>query len=132
MKLLLRRNVEHVGRVGDLVTVSEGYGRNFLLPQGLAVHVTEDNKRVIEQEKVKVAKMEAEMKEKLSALARTLHGAEIEMLEKAQEDDTLYGSVTSHMIAHTLKTRANIDLEPKTIKLHDAIKRLGVYEVERK
>ena len=132
MRLLLRRTVEHVGKIGDIVDVSDGYGRNYLMPQGLAVAVTADTKRMIELEKVKVAKIEAERKQKMETLARTLHGAEMELLEKAQDDDSLYGSVTGHAIAHTLNTRLNLEIDPKMIKLDDPIKKLGVYDVEIK
>jgi large subunit ribosomal protein L9 len=132
MRLLLRRTVEHVGKIGDIVNVSDGYGRNYLMPQGLGVAVTADNRKMIEIEKVKVAKIEAEKKAKMETLARTLHGAEMELLEKAQDDDTLYGSVTGHSIAQTLNTRLNLELDPKSVKLVDPIKKLGVYDVEIK
>ena len=130
MRLLLRRSVDHVGKIGDVVNVSDGYGRNYLLPEGLAVAVTPDNLRQIEIEKVKVAKMDDERKQQLVGQAKTIDGAEIELLEKAQADDTLYGSVTPQMIAHVLKTRTEIDIDAKSIKITDPIKKLGIYDIE--
>jgi large subunit ribosomal protein L9 len=132
MKLLLRRNIENVGKIGEIVDVSSGYGRNYLMPQRLAVPVTPDNKRQIEIEKVEYAKQEAERKTSAEKLARHIESIDVEIVAKSQDDGTLYGSIHPKEIAGTLKTSREIEIEHKQIKIHDPIRKLGDFEVEVK
>jgi large subunit ribosomal protein L9 len=132
MKLLLRRNIETVGKIGEIVDVSDGYGRNYLLPQRLAVPVTPDNKRQIEVEKIEYAKHEAERKTAAEKLARTIEGVDLEILVKSQDDGSLYGSVSAKEIAERLRQVRELEIDWRWIKIHDPIKKLGDFEVEVK
>ncbi|MBI3722833.1 50S ribosomal protein L9 [bacterium] len=133
MRLLLRRTLENVGKIGDVVNVSDGYGRNYLLPQGLAVAVTPDNKRLIEFEKVEVAKQEAAKKSAAETLARSIEGLELTIQVKAQDDGSLYGSVTPHQIVDALKAaRGDFPVDTKMLKIADPIRKLGDFKIEVK
>lgn len=132
MRLLLRRSVESVGKIGEIVNVSDGYGRNYLLPQGLGVAVTPANRRQIELEKVEVAKQEAERKSAMERLAHSMDGVEITIVAKAQDDDSLYGSVTPHQIVDTLKSARDIHVEVKQLKIPEPIKKIGEHSIEIK
>lgn len=132
MRLLLRRSVEHVGKIGEIVNVADGYGRNYLLPQGLAVAVTPSNRRQIEIEKVEVAKQDAERKTAMQRLAHSMDGVEITITVKAQDDETLYGSVTPHQIVDTLKKTRDIHVDVKALKIAEPIKKVGEHMVEIK
>jgi large subunit ribosomal protein L9 len=133
MRLLLRRTLENVGKIGDVVNVSDGYGRNYLLPQGLAVAVTPDNKRLIELEKVEVAKHEAARKTAAEQLARSLEGLELQITVKAQDDGSLYGAVTPHQIVDALKAaRGDLAVDTKMLKIAEPIRKLGDFKIDVK
>lgn len=132
MRLLLRRSVENVGKIGEIVNVADGYGRNYLLPQGLAVAVTPSNRKQIELEKVEVAKQEAERKTAMERLAHSMDGVEITILAKAQDDDSLYGSITPHQIVEQLKKTRDIHVEVKQLKIAEPIKKIGEHAIEIK
>jgi large subunit ribosomal protein L9 len=131
MKVFLKEDVKSLGKIGEVVTVSDGYARNFLLPKKLAVEANtrnikefEHHKRVLQE---RAAKIKAEFKtlaEKLSALSLTIKA-------KAGEEEKLFGSVTNMDIAEALK-EAGQDIDKKRIVLDEPIKRLGEYTVEVK
>lgn len=132
MKLLLRRNIENVGKIGEVVDVSDGYGRNYLMPQRLAVAVTPDNKRQIEIEKIEYAKHEAERKTAAERMTKSIEATEVEIIAKSQDDGSLYGSISPKEIAERLRQTRELEIEWKTIKIHDPIKRVGDFEVDVK
>lgn len=128
MELLLKENVEHLGVRGDIVKVRAGYGRNYLIPKGLALMATRANIKLIERERQRLVKLaEAELaaartlSEKLSALTLTFQ-------RKVGEKGTLYGSVTSIDIAEALAAQ-QLEVERRQIVLKEPIKALGEYEV---
>ena len=95
MEVILKEHVDNLGRRGDIVKVTPGYARNFLLPRKLALAVTDNNKRQIEREKKVAEVREAEEKTQAEALAQRLEGTEIEIARRVGENNTLYGSVTT-------------------------------------
>ncbi len=128
MELLLKENVEHLGIRGDIVKVRAGYGRNYLIPKGLALMATRANIRLIERERQRLVKLaEAELaaarslSEKLATLTLTFP-------RKAGEKGTLYGSVTSMDVAEALAAQ-QLEVERRQIVLKEPIKALGEYEV---
>lgn len=129
MKLLLQRNVDKVGKIGDIVKVSPGYGRNYLLPQGLAVELTPDNLNRFESMKRKLIALEQETKEKFQLLAKEIEKADCTIIANSSEEGHLYGSVTGRDIAKQL-AESGIDIDPKTIQLDHPIKEMGTYKVE--
>src|SRR5579862_1265227 len=131
MEVILREDVSTLGRRGDVVKVAEGYGRNYLLPRGLAVSVNAANKAMIEKERkaheAKVAKEKAEWE----AIATRIGALRFVAPRKVGENDVLYGSVTSGDIAEFLKAKG-IEIDKRKIHLDEAIKKLGDHEVKIK
>lgn len=128
MKVILRADVENLGRLGDLVTVKAGYGRNFLLPQGLAMLATPSNIKVFELERKKLqAKMDA-LRASADGLAGRINAAALTIAMRVGENDKLYGSVTSTMIAARLAEQG-IEVDRHRILLDSPIRALGDFTV---
>lgn len=130
MKLVLRANVERVGRIGDLVEVADGYARNFLLPQSLAMPATRENRKRVEAERKRAAMREALRIAKLSELAQVLDGKSVTISVKATEDNKLYGSVGPMEIADAVKAEHSLAIDPAHVALEAPFKELGVYDVK--
>ena len=131
MEVLLREDVDNLGRRGDVVKVAEGYGRNYLLPRGLALPVTEANKSAVERERKAHAARAAKEKAEVELLAGRLNGMRYIAPRKVGEHDVLYGSVTSGDIAEFLRGKG-IEVDKRKIQLDEPIKHLGDYEVKIK
>ena len=131
MEVILRADVDKLGRRGEVVKVAEGYGRNFLLPRGLALAVTEANKAMIAKErKAHEAKL-AKEKVEFQSLADRIGSLRFVAPRKVGENDVLYGSVTSGDIAEFLKGKG-IEIDKRKVQLEEAIKHLGDHEVKIK
>ena len=128
MKLLLKRNIAKLGKIGDIVEVSEGYGRNYLVPAGLGVEVTKDNLFRFESQKRKLIAQERETKEKMQLLAKELAEGSCTIIARSTEEGHLYGSVTARDIAHQF-TSEGVKVEPQAILLSEPIRELGIYKV---
>ncbi len=128
MKLLLSEDVKDLGYAGDLVTVANGYGRNFLLPRGFAVEVTDSNLKQIEAMKKVRAARELERVKDFRMLAERIAAVDVTIRERVAESDTLYGSVGAKQLVDALKAEGII-LEPSMIRLEEPIKTLGVHRV---
>ena len=131
MEVLLREDVDKLGRRGEVVKVAEGYGRNFLLPRGLALPVTEANKAAVERERRAHAARAAKEKAEVELLAGRLNGMRYVAPRKVGEHDVLFGSVTSGDIAEFLRAKG-IEIDKRKIQLEEPIKQLGDYEVKVK
>ncbi|NLN82895.1 MAG: 50S ribosomal protein L9 [Firmicutes bacterium] len=129
MEVILLQDVKGLGKKGEKVKVAEGYGRNFLLPRGLAVEATAAAlKKMQEREKNKARKTQRE-KEKAMALADQLKGVELVIQSKHSEGGRLFGSITNSQIADELSRQHKISVDRKKIELKEQIKVLGVYEI---
>lgn len=128
MKLILQETVENLGEPGDLVEVKTGYGRNYLLPQGLAVVATATNERLVTELRAKRDEREHAAKIAAQALAVSLTGVSVNVKRKVAEGDTLYGSVTAADIAEVL-AEEGFEVAKDQLRLEHAIKTLGVFEV---
>lgn len=124
MEVILREHVEHLGARGDVVKVTPGYARNYLLPRKLALAVTENNKRQIEREKKLAEARDMEEKSAAEAVAARLGALDVEIARRTGENDALYGSVTSADIAQALKDKG-FEVDKRKIQLGDPIKTLG-------
>ncbi|MBZ5640660.1 MAG: 50S ribosomal protein L9 [Acidobacteriia bacterium] len=128
MKVVLRQDVEHLGERGQIVNVSPGFARNYLLPKMLAMEATPGNLRNFElQKRVWVARESREVEEARSFAGR-LESVRIAVSKKAGEHDVLYGSVTSSEIADLLAAKG-IEVDRRKIQLDEPIKSLGTFEV---
>ena len=128
MKLILREDVENLGKGGEVVDVKPGYGRNFLLPRRLAVLANTKNIREIEHQKSVAAAKAAKLKASAQAVAKRLADTPVTLKRKVGEQDKLYGSVTALDVAEALAARG-LELDRRTIDLADPIKTLGDFDV---
>jgi large subunit ribosomal protein L9 len=129
MEVILRSDVEKLGRRGEIVKVAEGYGRNFLLPRGLALPVTPANKAMIDKERKAWEARMAKEKAECEALAQRLAALRFVAPRKVGENDQLYGSVTAGDVAEFLKAKG-IEVDKRKVQLEEPIKRLGEHEVK--
>ncbi len=128
MKLILRADVENLGVLGDVVEVKPGYGRNFLLPQGLAMVASPANLKVFELERKKLQeKMEA-LRAEAAGVAAKLEAAEVIISMHVGDNDKLYGSVTATMIGDALAAQG-LEVDRRRILMDGAIRTLGEHPV---
>ena len=128
MEVILRQAVEKLGNPGDVVTVSNGFARNFLLPRGVAFEATEGNKKRISQEKARLEAAESERRQTASEFAKVLEEVSITFAARVGEEGKLFGSVTAADIQQQLEAQGH-KVERRQIDLHEPIKALGVYRV---
>lgn len=128
MQIILQEDVEKLGNRGQIVTVAEGYARNFLLPRKLALEATPGNMKRLEKMRAAFAKKEATEKESAQTLAELLNTVTVTVSRKAGENDQLFGSVTSGDVAEGLAAQG-YTIEKRKIALSDPIKSIGEYQV---
>lgn len=128
MKVLLIKDVYKLGRAGDVKRVADGYGRNFLLPQGLAVLATSGALKQAEQIRQKAATTRAVMNEELSGVAEILSKLTLTFPAKAGETGKLYGSITSQMIAEAIQENVGVEVDRRQMD-SEPIRMLGEHKV---
>lgn len=131
MKVILRKNFEQLGSIGEVVAVKDGYARNFLIPRGIAYTATKGNVRSLEEEKKQFAKLQAKELEEAQKLAAELEKVSVTIPVKVGEEDKLFGSVTNQMIGDALKEKG-FDLDRRKIEVAEPIRALGIYTVNIK
>lgn len=129
-EVLLIHNVVGLGGESDLVKIASGYARNYLIPQGLAVPVSQGNKRRIEALRQRRAEREAKELSSMSELGKSLSKVTLTLSVKTGDDGKMFGSVTSGSIADALKTQLEVSLDKRKIHLEKPIQALGEYEIE--
>ncbi len=128
MEIILRQAVENLGKPGDVVKVSSGYARNYLLPHGLAYEATPGNLKRIQLERDRLEAAENERRGKAQDLATKLEEVSLTFSARVGEEGKLFGSVTAADIHQQLETQG-YHVERRQIDLHEPIKALGVYKV---
>ena len=128
MEVILRQSVDNLGQPGDVVTVSPGYARNYLLPRGVAYAATDGNKKRIAQEKARLQAAEAQRRESAEELAKRLEEVSITFSARVGDEGKLFGSVTTADIAEQLAAQG-FEIEKRQIDLSEPIKALGVYRI---
>jgi large subunit ribosomal protein L9 len=128
MRLVLLRNIIGLGTVGETVEVRDGYGRNWLLPQGFGVEATPENMTQVEHRKRKLLVLEAENFQKLKAVAAEVAKQSVTIMARATEDDHLFGSVGAREIVNAFAVE-NLELDPRMVLLDEPIKEIGCYTV---
>ena len=129
MKVILREDVYNLGKSGELVTVKDGYARNFLLPRNLALLASAANVHQLEHEKKVIELRQAKLKGAAAEEAKKLEGVKVTIKRKVGEQDKLFGSVTTLDISDAL-TGQGIKLDRRQIHLAEPIKTTGSFEVE--
>jgi large subunit ribosomal protein L9 len=128
MEIILREDVQHLGKVGEVVKVKDGYARNYLLPKGLAYPATDANKKRIAYEGERLAKQRAGEKAAAETEATRLADVHLTFPVKVGEEEKLYGSVTASDIQRKLE-ELGIHVDKRKIDLHEPIRELGDFKV---
>ena len=128
MELLLKQNVEHLGRIGELVKVKTGYARNYLLPRGLAVMITKSNVAEIERARAQALVEEQARIQGLKDMATRLTEASVTIEGRANAEGHLFGSVTAMNIAAALRDKG-LAIDDKQVRLEQPLKEIGVFDV---
>lgn len=131
MKVILQDEVVNLGKVGDVVNVADGYGRNYLLPRGLASLADEGNVRRIEHQKRVTAQKRAKLLAGAQAQAEKLNSLAISIRRQAGEEDKLFGAVTNRDIAEALEAEG-FSIDRRDVLLADPIRNIGVFHVDIK
>ena len=129
MEVILRQTIENVGNPGDIVKVSNGYARNYLLPHGLAYQATPGNLKRIAAEKARLEAAENERRQSARTLADRLEQVSLTFSARVGEEEKLFGSVTTADIVQQLHAQGFPEIEKRQVDLHEPIKSLGVYKV---
>lgn len=128
MHVILLERIAKLGQMGDIVSVKQGYGRNFLLPQGKALRATDANKAVFETRKAQLEANNLETKKEADAVATKLDGQQFIVIRSASDTGSLYGSVTTRDAAEAA-TEAGFTVDKKQIALDQPIKELGLHDM---
>ena len=128
MKVILQKDVAHLGTIGDLVKVKDGYGRNYLLPRGLAVLANESNTRQLNHQKRLAQTLAAKQKAVSEAYAKTINSTPVAFKLEAGEDEKLFGSVTSRDIAEALSAKG-VEIDRRKMTIDGALKEIGSFEI---
>ncbi|WP_434565537.1 50S ribosomal protein L9 [Thermoanaerobacterium thermosaccharolyticum] len=131
MKVILQKDVKGIGKAGDIVNVSDGYGRNYLLPRGLAMDATKSNINILNEKKKALEKKRQKEVEAAQEIAKKLSQETIKLKVKTGENGKLFGSITSKDIQDELNKRG-YDIDKKKINLPDTIKTIGTFNVDVK
>ena len=131
MQVILKEDLDNLGKSGEVVSVKEGYGRNYLLPRGLAVVATEDDVSRVAHEKRVIAARAAKLSKETQAEADRLGQLTVSIARAVGDEDKLFGSVTSRDIAEALAEQ-KVTIDPKKLHLEEPIKTLGLTEVQVK
>lgn len=128
MQVILTQDVVNLGKAGELVSVRPGYGRNYLVPRGMAVSATAANVHRLEHDKRVIARRVAKEREGAEAQAERINVVTLQFDRQVGDEDKMFGSVTSRDLTEQLK-KAGVDLDHRQIELEAPIKALGKYEV---
>jgi large subunit ribosomal protein L9 len=131
MEIILKRDIPNLGYISDLVTVKDGYARNFLIPQGYAVMASSSNKKINAENLKQKSFKEDKVKIEATTLAKALEAITVRIGAKAAESGKIYGSVNALQIAEAIKDQFNYDVDRKKIHVDgESIKELGEYKAK--
>lgn len=128
MKVILVENVDRLGNIGDIITVKDGYARNYLIPKNKAKPATPGNMKMLESLKKKKAEEDAKIKALAQALGDKISKISLTIPAQAGEEEKLFGSISNDMIAEAL-AEEGISIDKRDIVIEEPIKSLGVYQV---
>jgi large subunit ribosomal protein L9 len=131
MKVFLKEDVKSLGKMGEVVSVAEGYARNYLIPKKIAVEANTKNVKEFEHQKRMIREKAEKVRDASKAVAEKLSALTLTIKAKAGEEDKLFGSVTTMDIAEALLS-SGYDIDKKKVHLDEPIKRLGTYTAEVK
>lgn len=126
MKVILKQDVDTLGETGDIVNVKNGYGRNYLIPRGLAVLATSSNVKEVEEIRRQTAHRLERLINDAKELAKRLERLDIVIPARVGEESRIFGTVTTQQVADVLSSKG-LDIDRRKIELHEEIRALGVY-----
>ena len=129
MKVILLKQKHKLGKVGEIVTVKDGYGRNYLIPQGVAVRATAANEEMITERKGELEKHNTEVKKTAEVVSAKIAGKDFAFIRQCADDGRLFGSVSAKDIAQILSEKTNMEIIHSNIFLQHPIKSIGVHDV---
>ena len=132
MKVILQQDVKGKGKKGQLLDVSDGYARNFLLPRKLAVEANADNMNAFRQQEEALKRKIALEKQEANALSDKLKGIQVKITAKAGNGGKLFGSVTTKEICESLKKQFDVEIDKHKLTMEEPIKNFGTYEIKVK
>ncbi|UBM63352.1 50S ribosomal protein L9 [Candidatus Sulfidibacterium hydrothermale] len=129
MEIILKQDINGLGYKNDLITVKDGYARNYLIPKGMAIVATDSAKKVLAEVKKQQAYKEEKIRKEAEELAKVLEGAQLTIGVKASTKGKIFGSVNNIMIADAIKDQKKVEVDRKKIEVNgDAIKEVGTYK----
>lgn len=128
MKVILRQNVETLGQIGEIVDVKDGYAENYLIPRKLAYTALKGNIRALDEEKKNLTKKREQELKAAELLATELEKVSVTIPVQVGEEDKIFGSVTTQMLADALKEKG-YEIDKRKIEIEDQIKSLGIYTI---
>ena len=129
MKVLLTRDIEKLGRAGTVKTVADGYARNYLIPQGLAVYASPGALKQAETIRQSESKRQSQLAGEAQAIAGKIDGATLTFVARASEAGKLYGSITTKQVIDRLKQATGVDIDKRKLDLREPIRSLGSHTV---
>ena len=129
MKIILQKEVEKLGTPGDIVTVADGYARNFLVPRGLAIPASKGALRHAESMKRAHGEREAKARQEFEAVAERLSQAKVRVSHRAGEEGKLFGSITAQELAEEIEKQAGEAIDRRAIQLEEPIRSVGSHEI---
>ncbi len=129
MQIILLENVMNLGKIGDLVKVKNGYGRNFLLKQGKALRASKENIDLVNKKKVELNKKNEEIKSQFKLIANKISNKTLKFNKEAKENGDLYGSIKPKEVSTAFMNDLKVDVNPSQIDLRQEIKKTGNYKI---
>jgi len=129
MKVILREDIENLGKAGEVVKVADGYGRNYLIPRRLALLADVRNMKALEHDRLVIEKRAKKVRKAAEDIAASMSGMSISISARAGEEGKLFGAVTSRDIAEALDAKG-IKIDRKAVQLEEPIKQVGDYKVK--
>lgn len=132
MEIILREDVKKLGKKGEVISVADGYAKNYLFPRKLALPLTRSSQKALEAEKKDQAQKEKRLEKEAKQIAKQLESKKFKIMSRSGEEGKLFGSITSQDIADAIKDQAGVEISKRDVLLEDHIKYLGEYKVDVK
>tara|TARA_B100000700_G_C14425391_1_gene570065 strand:- start:52 stop:507 length:456 start_codon:yes stop_codon:yes gene_type:complete len=129
MEIILLENIMNLGKIGDLVKVKNGYGRNFLLKQGKALRASKENISLVNKKKTELNKKNEEIKSQFKLIANKISNKTLKFSKEAKENGELYGSIKPKEVTTAFMNDLKVDINPSQIDLRQEIKKIGDYKI---
>jgi len=130
MQIILLENIINLGKIGDKVTVKNGYGRNFLLKQGKALRFNKENQELVNKKKDELNKKNTEAKNKFKEIAKLVNNKTFTFNKESKENEELYGSIKPKEITNKIKEKVNVEVSPSQLILKDELNKIGLFKAE--